>query len=52
MARDDTIRMPSSQGGLMRYYDEYKSKFQLKPGHVIVMAILVIVIEIILHSTG
>ena len=34
--------MPSSGGGLMRYNEEYKSKFMLKPAHVIVFIILVI----------
>jgi preprotein translocase subunit Sec61beta len=36
------ISMPSSGGGLMRYNEEYKSKFMLKPAHVIVFIILVI----------
>lgn len=32
------MRMPSSEGGLVRYYDEeYKSKIMLKPEHVLVL---------------
>lgn len=42
--------MPSSQGGLVRYFDEYKSKISLKPGHIIVMCVLVIVVLILLHA--
>lgn len=46
------ISMPSSMGGLVRYFDEYKSKFELKPGHVVVLVIIVILIEILLHWQG
>jgi len=48
----DRISMPSGQGGLMRYFDDYKSKFSIKPGHVIVLVVVVIVIIILLHSYG
>ena len=44
--------MPSSMGGLVRYFEEYKSKFSFKPGHVIVLVIAVIIIVIILHIYG
>lgn len=36
------LMMPSSGGGLMRYNEGYKSKFRLKPSHVIVFIILII----------
>ncbi|MBI2664817.1 preprotein translocase subunit Sec61beta [Candidatus Woesearchaeota archaeon] len=52
MADDQRISLPSSQGGLVRYYDEYKSKIQIKPAHVIVLAVVVIAIEVFLHATG
>ena len=39
-------------GGLVRYFDEYKSKFQLKPGHIIVIVVIIIIIEILLHWQG
>ena len=48
----DKVQMPSSMGGLVRYFDEYKSKISFKPGHVIVMAIAIIIIIIILHLYG
>ena len=44
--------MPSSMGGLVRYFDEYKSNIEFKPGHIIILVIVVIIIEIILHIYG
>ena len=44
--------MPSGIGGLVRYFDEYRSKITLKPGHEIVLCIIVIIIMIILHAYG
>lgn len=49
---NNKVSMPSSMGGLVRYFDEYKSKVQLKPGHVIVLIILIMLIEILLHWQG
>jgi preprotein translocase subunit Sec61beta len=49
---DNKISMPSGMGGLVRYFDEYKSKFQFKPGHIIVIVVIVILIEILLHWQG
>ena len=49
---DNRVQMPSSMGGLVRYFDEYKSRIELSPGFVIVLILLVIVIELILHSYG
>ena len=37
------ISMPSGFGGLMRYNEEYKSKFMLKPAHIIAFIILIFV---------
>ncbi|MBI5393086.1 preprotein translocase subunit Sec61beta [Candidatus Woesearchaeota archaeon] len=48
----DKINMPQGSGGLMRYFDEYKSKIQLKPGNIIVLIIVIIILEIILHIYG
>jgi len=48
----DRITMPSGMGGLIRYFDEYKSKIELKPGHVILLCIIVIIIMILLYSFG
>jgi preprotein translocase subunit Sec61beta len=48
----DKIQMPQSMGGLVRYFDEYKSKITFKPGHVIILCIVVIIIMILLHAYG
>ena len=52
MGRNDKIRMPSGQGGLTRYFDEYKSKIEFSPRTVIVMTIVVMIIIIVLHYFG
>jgi len=48
----DKINMPSGMGGLVRYFDEYKSKLTFKPGHIIVLCVAVIILMIILHLYG
>ena len=48
--RQDKISMPSGMGGLMRYFDEYKSKIRIKPGHIIIMVIVVIMIMVFLYT--
>lgn len=42
------ISMPSTGGGLMRYSEEYKSRFMIKPSHVIAFIILIIVFVTVL----
>lgn len=49
---DNRITMPSTQGGLVRYFEDYKSKIELKPGHVIVLVVIVMLIEAFLHWQG
>ena len=48
----DKISMPSGIGGLVRYFDEYKSKVEFKPGMVIVIILVIIVIIAVFHSYG
>lgn len=36
------LSMPSAFGGLMRYNEEYKSRFMIKPSHVILYIILIV----------
>ena len=43
---EEKLSMPSSFGGLTRYFDEYKSALQFKPGYVIVAIVVVILFEI------
>ena len=50
MAKDNKISMPSSMAGLTRYFDDYHSKIELRPEHVIIMVVVVIVLEIALHA--
>ncbi len=44
-----TIQMPQSTGGIMRYFSDYKSKVLIKPGHVILFSIILIITVIMLH---
>lgn len=44
--------MPSSGAGLTRYFGDYKSKLEIAPGHVIVLAIAIAAIVLLLHSFG
>ena len=44
----DKIRLPSSEGGLVRYSDEeYHSRFPLKPEYVIGFGVAVVVVFIL-----
>lgn len=52
MAKKDKVSMPSSQGGLVRYFDEYKSKIEFRPGYIVLFVILVIILEVLLHLYG
>ncbi len=42
------INMPSSFGGLTSFKEEYKSKFSLKPAHVVVFVIVIVVFRAVL----
>lgn len=48
----DKISMPSGIGGLVRYFDEYKSKIEFKPGMIIIAVIVVMIIMALLHTYG
>ncbi len=48
----DKIMMPSSGAGITRYFEEYKSKIMIKPGHVIVLCIVIMIITILLNAYG
>ncbi len=43
---DDKVNMPSGAGGLVRFKEEYGSMFNLKPVHVIVFVILIVMFRI------
>ncbi|MEK6932721.1 MAG: preprotein translocase subunit Sec61beta [Nanoarchaeota archaeon] len=46
---DNKINMPSGMGGLVRYFDDYKSKIEFKPEHVVAAVVIVIIAEILLN---
>lgn len=52
MARDNKIRLPSGQGGLTRYFDEFKSRIEFSPGAVVVMSIVIMILVVLLHYFG
>jgi preprotein translocase subunit Sec61beta len=43
---DSGIHLPSGFGGLMRYNEEYETKFRLKPVHVVGLIIFIILLRI------
>jgi len=49
MASDNKISMPGAFGGLMRYDEEYATKFPMKPAHVIGFVILIVLFRIALN---
>ena len=45
---DNKVSMPAGFGGLMRFSEEYSSRFRLKPTHVIAFIILIIAFRVFL----
>ena len=39
-----------STGGIMRYFSDYKSRLLIKPGHVVLLAGIVIVTVLMMHA--
>ena len=52
MAKPGKISMPSGMGGLTRYFDDYRSNIQFKPGHIIILCVIVMLIVLLLHVSG
>ena len=46
----ERINMPTSGGGLVRYFDDYKSKLEIAPIMVVIAIIVIIVVELYLHA--
>ena len=42
----NSVNLPSGFGGLVNYKEEYASKFNLKPVHVIVFVLLIVLFRI------
>jgi preprotein translocase subunit Sec61beta len=51
MAKDKT-RMPMSTAGITTYFEDYKSKIEFKPGHIIIFSIVVVLVVVALHIWG
>ena len=43
---DSSVNLPGGYGGLTRFSEEYDSKFSLKPSHVIVFVVLIVLFRI------
>ncbi len=50
MAKNNKVQLPSSGGGLVRYYDDIKSKVELSPIGVMIFIGVVAVFEILLYK--
>jgi len=44
----DGVNMPSGMGGLIHFKEEYESKFNLKPVHIIIFVIFLVLFRIAL----
>ena len=49
---DNKISMPGTFGGLMRYDDEYGSRFKISPGQVIGFIVVLVVFVSVLKMMG
>jgi preprotein translocase subunit Sec61beta len=49
MAGQGPINLPSGMGGLVRYNEEYESRFHLSPAHVIGFVILTVLFVVALR---
>ena len=45
----DKVQLPSGMGGLVRYFEDYKSKIVFKPHYVMFAILIFIIIEVFLH---
>ncbi len=52
MADKNRVSMPASTAGLTRYFEDYRSKIEIKPAYVIVMAVVVMLIIVLLNAYG
>ncbi|MEM2915788.1 MAG: preprotein translocase subunit Sec61beta [Candidatus Woesearchaeota archaeon] len=52
MSDKNRVSMPASTAGLTRYFEDYRSKIEIKPAYVIVMAVVVMLLIILLNAYG
>ena len=50
MAQQQGMQMPGVFGGLMRYDEEFNSRFMLSPGQVIAFIVFIVALVIILKT--
>jgi len=48
----EKIRLPSSTGGIIQYFEEYKSKIRMSPMAVVILTIIVMIVILLLHVTN
>ena len=48
MAKDNKISLPSGQGGLTRYFDDFKSNIDA----IVILGLVMILLIILLHQIG
>ena len=48
MAKKDKIHLPQSTAGLVRYFEESQEAIKLKPQHIVIVCVLILVLEIAL----
>ena len=49
MAKKNKMRMPSSQGGLVNYYDENKAHIIISPKFVIGLTVTITILAIVIR---
>lgn len=47
---ENKMSMPGIFGGLMRFDEEYKSRFMIDPAHVLAFVVLIVVFIIVLNQ--
>jgi preprotein translocase subunit Sec61beta len=52
MAKNNKVGLPSSGAGITRYFDEFKSKIQIKPISVVIILIFLALLILFLHQFG
>jgi preprotein translocase subunit Sec61beta len=52
MADKNRVSMPASTAGLTRYFEDYRSKIEIKPAYVIVIAVAVMLVIVLLNAYG
>ena len=49
---DNKIHLPQSGGGIVRYFEDFKSKIEFSPWIMVIVIVIVIILEIIIQQTN